>query len=269
MRVFRWAQIFLLLACFSTGGCGKKSSTSTYEIGFDPSWYPLQLGGQERRVLAFSMELLAEIAKRETLPIAVIERNWDNLLWGLKKEEYSAALSTKRPFAFYQKVFSFSHLYLKTGPVVVVPTDSQVEGMEGLKGKTVGVVTGSSASILLQSVPGIVLKGYDSIPIVLSEVEMGNVQAAVVQVLVAQDFLRDLYKEKLKIASEPLSEEGLRLLTMYSKEPRLMKDFDRGLAKLKKSGKYEELLKKWGLSPDGEPVANLDHKVEAFLQNFF
>ncbi|NGX26425.1 MAG: Arginine-binding extracellular protein ArtP [Chlamydiae bacterium] len=263
----RFIQIATLLVAALFCSCGGKSKSATYEIGIDPYWYPLQLAGQEKNVLAFSIEMLTRIAKKEGLEMAVQRMSWDNLLWGLKQHKYNAVLSSLRPYAFYEKQFSFSDVYLFTGPVLVVLKESAIRSLEDLKGKEVAVIRGSSAALLLQTTPGIILQGYDSIPIALEALEKQDVNAAALEVLVAQNYVRDIYSETMKMLCSPLSNEGLRLVSLFHDSPKLMERFNKGLIALKKSGEYERLLEKWGLSPDGKPIANLDQEVEYFLNN--
>lgn len=258
----------LFLGLLLTVSCGKKKS-SPYEIGIDPSWYPLQLGSQDERVLVFSLELLQEIAKREHLPLAIVRRSWDNLLWGLAEKKYPAVLSSMRPYTFYCDKYSFSNLYLKTGPVIVVGKNSKISTVEDLSMRRVAVVRGSSAALLLQKTPGVLLQGFDSIALCLQALANRDVHAAAIEVLVAQNFVNDFYKDSLKLVSEPLTNEGLRLLTLHNATPDLMRRFNRGLAEMKQNGAYDKLLEKWGLSPDKEPIVHLDQKIQAFLQQTF
>lgn len=260
-RFFQNSLVFALL--FSCGCNTPVLASQTYGIGVDPSWYPLQLAGQEPNVLAFSIELLTMIAKEENLQLTVQTMSWDNLMWGLQGKKYNAVLSPLRPYTFYEKKFSFSNPYLNSGPVLVVPKDSHIKKLHDLKGKEIGVVRGSSAALLLQTVPGILLQGYDSIALALEALEKEDVDAAVLEVLIVQNYVRNLYKDVLKIAGQPLNNEGLRLISLFQQSPKLLKSFDRGLAALKKKGEYAKLLKKWGLSPDGEPIADLVHRFKS------
>ncbi|NGX39538.1 MAG: Arginine-binding extracellular protein ArtP [Chlamydiae bacterium] len=261
----KWKLPFILLSSLLLVSSCQKSS-STYEIGIDPSWYPMQLDGQERNVLAFSIELLSTIGKQEKLPLAIATVSWDNLIWGLRGKKTAAILSSMRPYNFHLKEFSFSPRYLKSGPVIVAPFKSKIFGLRKLANKEIGIVTGSNAQLLLQPVPGLIIHNFPSIPIALKKLYLGEVEAAVVGILIAQKYIRNLYRKELKIASLPLDDEGLRLITLKDAHPALMKKFKRGLTKLKKKGVYEKLLIKWGLSPDGDPPPDLEEKIEQLLQ---
>lgn len=261
MRICR-----IVFCCFLVLlGCSGKERKSTYTIGIDPSWYPLQTAGQERNVLAFSIELLTTIAKIENLQLSIQTMSWDNLLWGLRQKEYIAVLSPLRPYTFYRKLYTFSDLYLLSGPVLIAKNDSKIANPNRLQGKEIAVVRGSSAALLLQTKPGVLLQGYDSIPEALLSVANGQVDGAAVDILIAQRFLRDLYSDTLKIIGVPLNDEGLRIITLHDQAPGLIQRFDRGLATLKKNGDYHRLLSKWGLSPDGQPTAHLEQELQRVL----
>lgn len=260
--IFRRLLFLLLLPLFLFTSCSKEKKHSGYLIGIDPSWYPLQVMGQEKNLFAFSLELLMEIAKEEHLPVAIFQMSWDNLILDLRKEKYEGILSSVRPYAFNSKEFSFSDIYLKTGPVLIVPLSSPWEGLDQIKGKQIGVMQGSSATLFLQKYPGIILHSYDSIPALLDAISNQDVPVGVLDILIAQKYVSNLYANKLKLASSPLTEEGLRLLTLFGHSPLLIKKFNQGLAALKMDGRYKKIQDKWGLSPGSQPVANLDQKIE-------
>lgn len=260
--------IMLLLCALLACSCSKNKA-SGYAIGIDPSWYPLQVPGQEKNILAFSVELLVEIAKKEHLQLAISSVNWNNLAQGLDNKKYDAILASLPLYNFNLKKYSFSAPYLMTGPVLVAPEGSKIGSTKHLAGKEVGVIRGSSAALLLQTAPGIMLRSYESITEALIDLSDQQIEAVAADVLIAQDYMRNFYAGTLKIVGAPLNEEGLRLIALHDKDSRLLRRFNRGLAAFKKSGQYDKLLQKWGLSPDSRPVAGLDEEIQSFLEKIF
>ena len=74
--------------------------------------------------------------------------NSDNLLWGLDEKKYDGILSSLQPLVFNLKSYAFSHVFLFSGPVIVAPKDSEIQGTYSLRGKKIGVVKGSSGAVL-------------------------------------------------------------------------------------------------------------------------
>lgn len=243
----RSLSAFLVLILMSFFSCSKSSSKGGRRVGVDSSWYPLQFGPRDNNVTAFSTDLLTEIGKVEKIPFVKITVNWNDLMEGLQKDKYEAILSSMPPYIFNEKQFDFSDIYLYLGPVLVVPVDSKVNSLSMLSGKEVAVVSGSNYDAMLQKIPGLIIRYYESIPQALNDILNSTVNAAMIDVLSAAAYCQDLYQGQLKIATPPLSDEGLRLITKHGAAPDLIKGFNKGLAKLKKDGMYRKILEKWDL----------------------
>ncbi len=244
MLIFTRFLSLLLLVLF---GCTENSPSKQYRVGVDPSWYPLELKEREQQLTAFSTELLTEIGKEEKIPFVKMTVSWDNLMLGLQKGKYEGILSSMPPYLFNQKQFAFSDVYLHLGPVLVVPKGSKIDALDQLSGKEVGVILGSGDTLLLEKIPGAMARDYDSIPKALNALSANAIDAAIIDVLSATAYCRDLYQEKLEIVTPPLNDYGLRLITPYGKSPEMVEEFNQGLKALKASKKYDELLNRWSL----------------------
>jgi polar amino acid transport system substrate-binding protein len=235
--------ILVLLTLFSCG----KGSNGGRRIGVDASWYPQDFGNRDNNVTAFSTELLTEIGKIEKIPFVKLTVNWDDLMGGLQKDKYEAILSSMPPYIFNRQQFDFSEVYLSLGPVLVVPFPSTIQSLDQLDGKEIAVISGSTDALILEKSPGVLIRYYDSIPKALNDVLVSTVDGAIIDILSAVAYCRDLYQGELKIVTPPLNDEGLRLIAKHKIAPDLIKGFNAGLARMKKSGSYDKLLEKWGL----------------------
>ncbi len=243
-----WLRNFVFVCLLVLAGCGGKSKPASVRIGIDPSWYPLEISEKQIRVSAFSNELLQEISHLEKIQLATVTRSWDNLLSGLQEKEYEAILFSMMPYNFNQKQYDFSALYLMTGPVLVLPYTVEFTSFEALSGKEIAVQRGSADEPLLAKYPEILIRTYDSISQALNDILAGTIDGAVIPILTAESYCQDLYSGQLKIATPPLNQEGLRLITLHDAAPSLVEAFDAGLKKIKENGTYAALARKWGLS---------------------
>lgn len=245
MRIGLFA-LALLVIC----SCGGKSSRYDFEIAFDPSWHSFNLPGRETSLTLFTLELVEAIGKEEGISLGIFNQGWSSLMFGLQQGSYNAIPSTMQPYLFYQKMYDFSQPYLLTGPVLVVAVNSSQQSLDQMTGKIVGIIQGSSSALILEKYPGIIQRTYGSIQAALIDTAKGSIDGAIVDILTAEAFTQDLFQGQLKIASAPLTQEGIRLVALHGQADALIDHFNRGLASMKKKGTYSALLKKWNLGLD-------------------
>jgi len=250
MRKLIRRTLFLLpllcLMVFALSGCSKNSK-KVYRIGVDPTFFPMDFMGKQAQVFAFSNELLQEIGEIEGVTFERVNRNWDNLIEGLREEGYDGMLSSVRPFVFNKKKYSFSKLYLPNGPVLVVKKGSSITSLKDMNGKTLGVIPGSDAAGIIDTYPKIDQVPYQSISQVLNDIQNERVSGALASYIPAISYVEDIYSN-LTIKMPPINDVGLRMITLFERDSELIELFDRGLSKLMSSKKYEELTLKWSLA---------------------
>jgi polar amino acid transport system substrate-binding protein len=238
-------RILCLVAIFLSVACSKKPQEVT--IGVDPSFFPLEIQGKETNVFAFITELLQMIAKEENLSFERITTSWDNLLWGLREGQYQAAISSLDMYVFNTAKYSFSEMCLPTGPVLVVPVDSVATSFADFEGQTIAVEGEEAAKYVVNQDPNVTIQVYATFIEALNAVDSGAISGALLPYIPAVAYVNNVYQGQLKIASHPIMDQGLRLITNKEADPKLMKQFNRGLEKLKASGQLDQLKKKWAL----------------------
>ena len=247
MGVLFRACKFIIVGCLFFLSCTGNKADFDYTIALDPSWYSMQAPGREADLTAFTTELILEIGKLEKVTIGVYQRSWSNLMYALQEGQCDAICSTMQPYLFYEKLYTFSNLYLMTGPVLVNLVKAPKKSLDKLGGDIIGIQRDSNGAIILEKYPRIIQRTYESIQQALIDTTKGEIDGAIVDILSAEAFTQDLFQGQLKIATPPLTQEGVRILAMKNHKPELIKLFDRGLARLKSNGKYAELAKKWRL----------------------
>jgi polar amino acid transport system substrate-binding protein len=100
----------------------------------------------------------------------------------------------------------------------------------------------------LEEYPGVNIHYYDSIPNALDEIVSDQIDGILIDYFLVSNYVRNLYYDRVSIATPPLSNAGLRLISMEGENQDLIKVFNRGLDKLRSNGVYDKLLKKWELN---------------------
>lgn len=238
--------VWLILRAFSGG---YTPSVPTYYIARDSTWYPIDLRGKEKNMVGFANDLIQEIAQMEGFKAQVFEVGRSGLLDGLNTGRYEGVFSSLQPNPVNRKQYAFSDPFYLLGPVIVVPKNSEVKSMQDLNGKILGIESGALQVFNIPEPPDIVIIPYDTVSTALDKLDSDVIDAVIMDVLRAYVFTEGFYSGRLKVATSPLNERGLRLISRNDPNSLLfVSQFNDALEKMKESGRYEELLDKWGLT---------------------
>ncbi len=244
--------LFLILVSASCGKSSPRMFHKSYRVGVDPSFFPTELGQQQVNVYAFISDLIRAIETHEGVQIEIVPLSWDNLIDEMTLGKVNGVISSAPPNLINMSKYTFSDPILCTGPVLVVPKTSSVCDLSQLGGKVVATRYGSDEIEIIANYPNTQFIFYDRVASALELVSLGNIQATLIPIILANRYVEDLFHNSLKIVSEPLTNEGLRLLIPLKGDQNLPAVFNRGTAHLYKNGEYQKILAKWALSQHKE-----------------
>ncbi len=244
----RLKQGIALLCLAFLAACSSNSNSHSFRIGVDKSFFPIDSMGQEKNMFGFTQDVLAEVAAKHDLNIVYVPINWDNVISSIKDKKTDAVVSTLRPYVFYKKDFDFSSLFLPTGPVLITTEKASYKKIEDFSGKILGIITGSGDELLIETHSGVIIHTFDTINNLLNALIKGDVDGILLDTLLANAYCRDLYQGKIKVVSSPLTDEGLRLMSMKDEHKTFIEEFNNTLEELEHSKNYQGLLAKWQLN---------------------
>lgn len=253
----------LMLAVAFVGGItflffsNQPSSLKIYTIGVDETWYPLDLYGRAPYFSGFSKELVRTITAEHNYEISFASAGADALVPELQNGDYDGILSSVDPDILDKTNYILSNPYYLLGPVLLVSQSSHIQSLKDLDGKTIGLINSEVPLSALDKYPSVnfVFYDWDDRFKLLNDVGTGVIDGMVMNAIPAYEYAESgLYQDQLKIASMPLSNEGLRLVMLNNPSSQEFIDqFNEGLEKLKKNGAYDRLLKKWYLFNTAKP----------------
>lgn len=234
----------LLILLFWVRSCITNHSEILFHIGQDSRWPGLGLMGRERNLTAFNQELLEEIAKAENFTVRMENSHASNLLSDLEKGVLQGALTIVEPNYMHEDGLIFSDPYFFTGPVLIIPLSAPSHNEK--RKKIIGIAAYSPFLLSLEKDSTIQTKIYGDILSALSDLRGGTIDGAIFPAIPAYTYVNTFYKHELKIASTPLTQEGIRLAALKNEKGKfLIEHFNQGLAAIKASGAYDKLLKEW------------------------
>lgn len=242
-------QIFICIIIFLTSICftGCRSQKAIYRVGMDPYFYPLVIHKRTAMLSGFSLELLEEIGRIENVRFVPVQMSWNNLLYGLNKKTYQAALSVLQPYIFNEKKYVFSDSYFSVGLVLIVEQNSKIFSLQDLNNKEIVIPRSPDLLHILEEYPDVFRTFYKSPEDAFNLLIQGKTTGAIIENYIASGFLKEPYPGKVTALPPLITNKGMYLLTTSGKNEKIIKLFNSGLQKLKKEGKYDALIKKWNL----------------------
>lgn len=240
---------------FLLRGCGIQLDLApNYNIGRDPRWESMNLLSRDRSMTAFSDNLLLSIGKEEKMRMSIHSASSNDLIHKLRNDEYNGILSNIRPNPQNQQILSFSEPYFLLGPVLVLKQNSKITSFDQLHGKFIGIQSNGISLAEIRSLPFMQISLYDNPLQALVDLDGKKIDGVILPSLIAYTYTRTFYEGRLKVVTPPLTNEGLRLISLKGEQgEHLVRTFNEGLQRLKDSGEYEELLAKWGLTNTLKP----------------
>jgi polar amino acid transport system substrate-binding protein len=232
------------------GGLGG-GDDSEIVAGTAPGFPPFEMkeGGD---LVGFDVDLLSAVVEETdyTLADEWEEFEFDSLIPALQNDRIDviAAAMTIEPGR--EETIAFSDPYYDANQSVLVSEDATVDwqSLEDLEGATVGAQSGTTGESVVESEliePGVIAQGdyntYDNYVLGVEDLENGNVDALVLDVPVAETFASE---RAVTVAFTHETDEqygfGLR-----QGEEELQTALNDGLAAVRDSGRYDELVNEW------------------------
>ena len=143
-----------------------------------------------------------------------------------------------------QKVL-FAAPFYESKLVILTSKDSGIKSVEDLKGHTVAVQMGTTGSDYAQKL-GLNIKQFDHNAEALMELKIGGSEAVIADKPVADYYVATEGKSDNDVVIDiPDSNKEYLAFAMNKKDVQLQKDVNAAIAKLKETGEFQQIYKKW------------------------
>ncbi|WP_051330887.1 basic amino acid ABC transporter substrate-binding protein [Aneurinibacillus terranovensis] len=229
----------------SAGSAANNSGSSqgqTINVAADTTFPPFetQMNG---KVTGFDIDLINAIAKEENLKVNMRTMNFSGLIPALQADQVDIAVAGITIKTSREKVVNFSNAYYKSGlSILVKKSDSSVNGLNDLKGKTVATKKATSSVDILNKVGGVKVQQFDNIDDAYNQLENGGAQAVVFDHPVNLNFMKS--HPDVKTVGGLLTGEYYGI-AVRKDNPDLLKKVNEGFKKLQDNGEYAKLYKQY------------------------
>jgi polar amino acid transport system substrate-binding protein len=182
-----------------------------FVLGLDDSFPPMGFRNERNEIVGYDVDLAKEAAKRMGVELVLQPIDWNAKEQELNTGEIDCIWNGFTMTEERKQALTFTPAYLKNAQVIVVKSNSPINSLADLKGKTAGLQAGSSAVEALDEAPEVkaglkaVIEFKDNLT-ALMDLDVGGLDAIVLDLVVANDNIRRSGKS-FRILDEALAAE--------------------------------------------------------------
>lgn len=250
---------FILLTMIAAAlftGCKKSADTAEnnaaanekpkFIMGLDDSFPPMGFRDDNNEIVGFDVDLAKEVTKRLNMELVLQPIDWASKELELSTGKITCIWNGLSVSPEREEAMTLSKPYLSNKMIIITKNDSPLNKKADLEGKKVGLQTGSTAVAALEKDPiskKLTQITYDNNVLALTDLEIGRVDAVVMDEVVAR-YMLNKNKNTYKILNDAFDAEYYAIA--FKKGNTELKDkVEKALAEMTADGTSAEISKKW------------------------
>ena len=222
--------------------------TTCTHLPYQP--FQFEQGGE---IVGFDVDMIDLVAKKLGVEQAIVDTPFEGIQSGedlnARKCDIAAAAMTITPER--EEKIAFSAPYFDANQALLVKKDSGIQGLQDLVGETLGVQSGTTGKMYAEenAPEGVELKDYEDVALELSSVKSGQVPAAVNDIPVLLDYVKQ--NPELEVAAEFETGEQYGFGMKKGTSDELKRVVDQVIEQARSDGTYDRMYEKWfGTKPE-------------------
>ena len=243
----KWVAV--LLAALLALGVASAMADVDYQIGTDTSFRPFEYTDETGTLEGIDVELLAAIAEDQGFTYTIEPLGWDASIAACQAGQKDAliagaSITEERK----SKGWIFSDGYYNATQSMAVAKGSDITGFDGLKGKAVAVKTGTQSKDYADSLAEaweFTVMTFESSPDIYQAVISGQCAACFDDTPIMADYIKSNGVPLQLVAGTENEGADYGMAIFNPEKQELIDKFNAGLANIRQSGKYDEILAKY------------------------
>ncbi|MBO9099299.1 MULTISPECIES: ABC transporter substrate-binding protein [unclassified Rhizobium] len=245
MSLTRRNLLVLAAAISLAGGSSIAHAAETLNVGSYPSNPPFEYKTDSGTFEGFEVDIVKEAAKRAEMTPEIADYGFQALFAGTSSKRIDVAISSITITPERLKSQSFTQPYYDSDMGIAAKADSAIKGIADLKGKTIGVLSGSTGAKWVdehKAADGFAdVKGYNAQQEMFLDLGAGRVDAVVSDV----PGMEYLFVKMKGFAVKERIKTGEQYGLMMTKDSPLLGKLNDALTAMKKDGTLQAIHKKW------------------------
>lgn len=215
-----------------------------YIIATDTTFAPFEFEDMDGNFIGIDMDILKAAAEDQGFEYEVQVLGFSAAVQALEAKQVDGVIAGMSITDARKEKFDFSDPYFESGVVMgIAANDDTIKTYEDLKGKTVAVKTGTVGSAFAEGIAGeygFTCTYFDDSANMYEDVKAGNSVACFEDYPVLGYAITK--NVGLKIVTEKEGADAYGFAVSKGENAELLEMFNKGLANIKASGKYQEIL---------------------------
>jgi len=246
MKNFRLLAVLcvaIMAVAFLTGCQTKK----TLVIGTEATFAPFEFVDEKNNIVGFDIDVINYIANEIGEKVEIKNQPFETLVESLATKQVDIVIAGMTITEERAEKVLFSAPYYNASQVIVVRDgETSISSSADLADKVIAVQMGTTGSYEAEDIKGSAehpqLKQFKRVNEAFMELLNGRADAVIIDEPVAKNYMAKL--GGMKFATEPFTDEEFGI-AVHKDNKALMDKINKALEKLKQSGEYDNLLKKW------------------------
>ncbi len=243
---FTRRNLLVLAAAISLAGTASfAQAADTLNVGSYPNNPPFEYKTDTGTFEGFEVDIVTEAAKRAGMKPEIADYGFQALFAGTSSKRIDVAISSITITPERLKSQSFTQPYYDSDMGVAAKSDSTIKSIGDLKGKTIGVLSGSTGAKWVEenkAADGIAdVKGYNAQQEMFLDLGAGRIDAVVSDV----PGMEYLFVKMKGFAVKERIKTGEQYGLMMTKDSPLLGKLNDALTAMKKDGTTQAIHKKW------------------------
>ncbi|MCP8615445.1 basic amino acid ABC transporter substrate-binding protein [Salirhabdus salicampi] len=255
-----FASLILVLAACGTSENGENDGQGSdggdekekLRVVTDAAYAPFEYM-DKGEIVGFDVDFITAVLEEAGYEFTIENVGWDPLFVEIKDEHADFAISAITINDDRKETYDFSVPYFESRNMILVPTDSDIESGDDLKGKKVAVQNGTTGQEVVEEILGTNNKNiskFENNNLAIQELLAGGADAVVADNTVVLEYVKNNPDKDLKTVEDPNFESEFYGL-MFPKGSELQEDINEAVKTVIENGTYAEIFEEWfGKAPN-------------------
>lgn len=200
-------------------------------------------GSGNNEIIGFDIDIAQYITQKLGYKLEIRDTDFSGIIPALQSGRADFAMAGMSPTVERKKNVDFSDIYYESKNTIVAKAGSNINKTDDLTGKKLGVQLGSIQANATKNLKDVQVIFLNRTGDIIQEIKSGRIDAAIMEDTIAKGFIANNSDLQFNIIASNAEETGSAIV--FPKGSDLLKQFNPVLLDMKKTGKIEELVKKW------------------------